>query len=207
MYLPPGSLLGTVTAPPVGLLGCCVFVAVTLHAQTATPSVRTVLSTRNSAGGPGSLTLRMDSNSATPLGPMVSYADCERQRWYGSAYGPTGPPFDLPSVWAFRPVAGACAGDRRQYAPKGADVELKHLPHSDARATVPDTVVIPGASIPAAYRNELQLGGWRGAASDTDSGGEHGNCTVHEVVVYNGPLSDADMVGVYASLVRRWQVA
>lgn len=96
---------------------------------------------------------------------------------------------------------------RRHYVQKGADIELKHLPHSNSKITnAPETITIKNATIPPDYRNELNVGAWRWAtAGPEDIGLEHGDCTIHELVIYKGTLSDADMQRVYTALVARWK--
>lgn len=207
--------MGTESAAPVNLLDRAVFVVVTMHSQASSPQVRTVFGNRSAINGNGTIMLRMDSNNTTPLAPMYTYMDRDRESWYGSWFGmfgsnAFGPPFEIPYVWAF------------QYRQAGADVELKHLPHSDkTQNSAPETIMIKNTTINAKYGSEWLLSrhhrginhrcllpsGWRNGPSPTDVGAEHGNCTLHEIVVSNAPLTDAEFVGTYKALATRWAAA
>lgn len=94
-----------------------------------------------------------------------------------------------------------------QYVQQGADVVLKHV--AAGGAVEATTALMPGTTLPTDYTNELTLGGWRTGAVNTfnggDGGGEHGECTLHEVLITRGPLTDAELAAVHGALRSRWR--
>jgi hypothetical protein len=53
---------------------------------------------------------------------------------------------------------------------------------------------------------ELTLGGYRDTLDAADNGREHGNCVIHELVIYDGALADTELRAVYTALRSKWQV-
>lgn len=184
----PGGLLGTRTPASVPLFGRCVFVVCTLRPSTIT-AFATVLTDRGAPDGPvGSVILRAD-------GARMAVYLRRSDRWFGSLWAGD-LPGDRPRVWGF------------QYTEDGGDVLLRCVPNQTTLGTAAvGAQVMPNVSgAPDAPYGELQVGGWRNSgALETDGGTEAGDCTVHEVVVFEDALSDADMLAVYASLVLMWQ--
>ena len=65
--------------------------------------------------------------------------------------------------------------------------------------------LLGGSTAAPTNPGELTIGGRRDAkAPVTDPGMDHAACVVHAIVVYDNPLSDAEMVTVYAALRRTW---
>jgi hypothetical protein len=86
----------------------------------------------------------------------------------------------------------------------GSDADLKHVPGMNRWDAVQSSIA-PGQAVTAPNTTlELTLGGYRFTQSPSDNGTEHGNCIIHEVVVFSGPLSDAELLSVTASLRTRW---
>jgi hypothetical protein len=195
-------MMGTVSSTPASLTGRAVFIVATMHGQSNCPEQRTVISNRRSLGGAGSITLRMlCSGPNAGIGPLATLAE-DSGGWKDFPYSDTSHAFEEIHVWGFRAGRRHRPPSRHQYVQKGANIELKQLLRNNGGLY---TVTIPAVTLSPTYTAELQLGGWRSVGTPLDIGGEHGNLTVHEVVVYDGALPDSDLLKVHSSLVDGWK--
>ena len=197
VHVPAGGLMATVQMPSLPLFGHAVFVVCT-PAAVAT-GYATVLTDRIVEPVLGQVILRMD-------GPrMVMYV------LHLGGYSTFAWTLDLSAdetrVWGF------------EFSQLGRNIRMRCVPTRDMDTTTVDqqdlanvlgdaalVTVAPGQLPPGALWGELQIGGWRPHLSaETVPGQEHGNCLLHEIVVYPEPLSDGDMLAVYESLARKWE--
>ena len=101
-------------------------------------------------------------------------------------------------MWAFQYSNGPNAGDATlARVPGGNRWDLAESGPLGGRA-----VAVPDPTL------ELTLGGYRSTTSSAtaraDNGGEHGNCIIHELLVFNGKLTESEMLTVTNSLRTRW---
>jgi hypothetical protein len=94
-------------------------------------------------------------------------------------------------VWAFQVTPGNTVA---------TDLRVAWLPTASGSgvgvATRPnESVNDPGC--------DLALGAFHSVGASQPL--EGGNCTVHEVVVYAGPLADDELMAVHAALKRKWK--
>ena len=86
----------------------------------------------------------------------------------------------------------------------GSDAYLKHVPGTNRWDGIETSITLGQAATAPNTTLELTLGGHRSTQLASDNGTEHGNCIIHEVIVFSGPLSDAELLSVTASLRTRW---
>lgn len=200
VFVPLGAMLGTTVKMQASpKYTPYVFVVFTLHDPTppASPSApRTVVGMHRGddpKDARGSL-LRVNSER---FGPVVAGMHTNTQSLLATWWGPYVPVADTTYVYGFH------------YGYTGDQAVLKRLP-ADSGNALPlpgiDTVDIPPFTNAA---SEFTVGGIRTPGmpmSETDNGQDNGHCTVHEIVLYDGTLSDADAKAVYKSLRAKWRV-
>ena len=89
----------------------------------------------------------------------------------------------------------------------GSDADSKHVPGYNMWDGIETSITSGQAATAPNTTLELTLGGHRSSPVAADNGMEHGNCVIHEVVVFSGPLTDAELFSVTASLRMRWGIA
>lgn len=149
---------------------------------------------RRGGSNPGTVVLRLDSSPNRADEHFLTFVERATSGWWANSNGsiPATAALDVPLVLAF------------QFSANGTDVVVKHLPHSDPNNHIGvETVTLANTSVDVSYANEIALGGWRINGTDANTG-EHGNCTIHELLISNGPLPDAMMLAVYDALRHRW---
>ena len=179
-----GTVMSTVAASPQPLYGRAVFVVVTMHAQT-TPSNRVVLGHRPfPENPPGSMLLRLETS-----GKMVTWLFNPNGGWRSFEYN-TAVVMEQRQVWGLQYQFRKPSTIRQHVSSGGAGQAARVT--MDMLGDIPNTD--PGC--------EFSFGAARSPA--VGYGGEHGNCTIHEVLLFSGPLSDGDLVAVHGHLSRKW---
>ena len=105
-------------------------------------------------------------------------------------------PVDVPSVWCFQ-YTGV----------NNTSIELKCIPDSTNQTNVGTSSLPYSPSLIAPnYTHEFSMGGFRPTGSESATSYEHGNCTIHEITIYDSPMTDAGLLSVYQLLRQKWAV-
>ena len=86
----------------------------------------------------------------------------------------------------------------------GSDAYLKHVPGTNRWDAVEPSIALGQAATAPNTTLELTLGGHRSTQLASDNGTEHGNCIIHEVIVFSGALPDSELLAITSSLRTRW---
>ena len=122
---------------------------------------------------------------------------------------------EVPLVFGFQYVRIAgnivvfhvAEGSLASRAGRNSRVALRHragevIPNTNGQITQ-HTIV--GKTFKEAKECEITVGGWRVNMGQTkDNGGEHGHCTVHEIIVFEEMLPMPVLSQVYNALKYRW---
>ena len=194
IFMPAGAMMGTVNrvTSQAGQTPF-VFVVATVHAPTVS-GVRHFVGMRPADATAGSFTLAIDTSTSCPQGVMRS------SLYNGSMWITTlmnCAQVDTVMVWGFQAMQ------------MGTDILYRQLPSQlPARGTefLPlENTIGPGQI--TRLDSELTIGGIRDIRGLSVPGREHGQCTIHEVVVFDGNLSSDAARMVYRHLRKKWDVA